>query len=90
MLFSYHESGPDVTKAVTNVTKTFRGWFFCLAFVSIGLETRVRELMSRMEGGKPLVLYLCGQTLNVLLTLAMAYVMFNVLFRERVMQLFES
>ncbi|MCA9205995.1 MAG: putative sulfate exporter family transporter, partial [Planctomycetales bacterium] len=90
LLFSYHESGPDVTKAVTNVTKTFRGWFFCLAFVSIGLETRVRELMSRMEGGKPLVLYLCGQTLNVLLTLAMAYVMFNVLFRERVMQLFES
>jgi hypothetical protein len=32
------------------------------------------------RGGKPMVLYVCGQSLNILLTLLMAYLMFGVLF----------
>lgn len=63
-------------------TKTLRGWFFCLAFVCIGLDTNFKQLMPYFRGGKPMVLYLCGQTLNVLLTLLMAYLMFGVLFAE--------
>jgi uncharacterized membrane protein YadS len=63
-------------------TKIWRGWFFCLAFVSIGLATDFRQLMGYLKGGKPLILYLCGQTLNLVLTLLMAYLMFFVIFPE--------
>ncbi len=63
-------------------TKIWRGWFFCLAFVSIGLATDFRELGHYFKGGKPLVLYICGQTLNLILTLVMAYFMFFVVFPE--------
>jgi uncharacterized integral membrane protein (TIGR00698 family) len=69
------ESG--VIKAVTN---PLRGWFFCLAFVSIGLESNFRELASQMEGGKPMVLYVVGQTFNLILTLFMAWLAFVILF----------
>lgn len=73
-----------VSSMIKGATKTFRGWFFCLAFVSIGLETNFSELGKHLKGGKPLLLYLFGQTLNVLLTLAMAYLMFGLLFKETV------
>ncbi|MFH2003044.1 MAG: putative sulfate exporter family transporter [Planctomycetota bacterium] len=63
-------------------TKIFRGWFFCLAFVSIGLATNFRELAHYFKGGKPLILYVCGQTFNLILTLAMAYIMFYKVFPE--------
>ncbi|MEZ6063235.1 MAG: putative sulfate exporter family transporter [Planctomycetaceae bacterium] len=75
--------GPELIDAmVGDVTKTFRGWFFCLAFVSIGLDTDYRELAPHLRGGKPLVLYLCGQSLNLVLTLLMAWLMFGVVFRD--------
>jgi uncharacterized membrane protein YadS len=62
------------------VTKVFRGWFFCMAFVAIGLESNFRDLVGRMEGGKPLVLYVVGQSFNLILTLAVAWLAFMVLF----------
>ena len=34
------------------------------------------------KGGKPLILYVCGQSFNLALTLAMAYVMFYLVFPE--------
>ncbi len=77
--------GPEVIDSVIGgSTKTFRGWFFCLAFVSIGLETNFRELLPHLKGGKPLLLYVCGQTLNLLLTLFMAWLMFRVIFRDMI------
>lgn len=77
--------GPEVIDAVIGgSTKTFRSWFFCLAFVSIGLETNFRQLLPYLRGGKPLLLYLCGQTLNLILTLAMAWLMFKVIFRDMI------
>ncbi len=78
--------GEDIVPVVTADTKVFRGWFFCLAFVCIGLETNFRELGKQMQGGKPLVLYIVGQSFNLLLTLTMAWLMFEVLFREQVQQ----
>ena len=73
--------GPQtVNAALDGLTKSMRGWCFCLAFVSIGLETNFRELASHLRGGKPVILYLAGQSLNLVLTLAMAYLMFNVVF----------
>ncbi|MEM7233314.1 MAG: putative sulfate exporter family transporter [Planctomycetota bacterium] len=63
-------------------TKSLRGWFFCLAFVSIGLATNFRELKSYLSGGRPVVLYLIGQTINLALTLGVAYLMFRVVFED--------
>lgn len=61
-------------------TKNIRGWLFCIAFVSIGLSTNFRELKSHFTGGKPLILYVCGQAFNLALTLLMAYLMFYKVF----------
>lgn len=70
-----------ITAAVTSdVGSVLRGWFFCLAFVSIGLETNFRELSKYLAGGKPLILYVCGQTLNLAFTLFMAWLMFEKVF----------
>ena len=55
--------GPDVgytmidNGVIRGLTKSLRGWFFCLAFVSIGLATNFRELAGYFKGGKPLILY---------------------------------
>jgi uncharacterized membrane protein YadS len=67
---------------IKGMSDIFRGWFFCLAFVSIGLATNFRELGHHFTGGKPLILYVCGQSLNLVLTLAMAYIMFYLVFPE--------
>jgi len=66
-----------VIKAVTN---PLRGWFFCLAFVAIGLESNFKELAKQMEGGKPMVLYVVGQSFNLILTLLVAWLAFMVVF----------
>jgi uncharacterized integral membrane protein (TIGR00698 family) len=65
---------------INPVTRILRGWFFCMAFVSIGLESNFRDLMGRMEGGKPLVLYVVGQSFNLALTLIVAWLAFMVFF----------
>jgi uncharacterized membrane protein YadS len=71
-----------VDSMIDGSTKTLREWLFCLAFVSIGLETDFRELSPYLRGGKPLTLYLCGQALNLCLSLAMSWLIFRVVFRE--------
>ncbi len=68
--------------AIRGFSKIGRAWFFCLAFASIGLATNFRELKKYFKGGKPLILYVCGQTLNLTLTLVMAYIMFYLVFPE--------
>jgi uncharacterized integral membrane protein (TIGR00698 family) len=66
------------------VTRVLRGWFFCLAFVAIGLESNFRDLVGHMEGGKPLILYVVGQSFNLILTLVIAWLAFMVLFPNAV------
>ncbi|MCP3943687.1 MAG: putative sulfate exporter family transporter [Desulfobacteraceae bacterium] len=66
--------------AIKGGSDLFRGWFFTLSFVSIGLATNFRELKEHFKGGKPLILYLFGQSFNLILTLIMAYIMFYVVF----------
>ena len=65
---------------INPISKTLRGWFFCLAFVSIGLESNFKDLAARMEGGKPMTLYVVGQSFNLILTLFIAWLAFMVLF----------
>ncbi|HBG20231.1 MAG TPA: putative sulfate exporter family transporter, partial [Desulfobulbaceae bacterium] len=47
--------------AVKGGTKLLRDWFFVLSFAAIGLSTNFRELAKYFKGGKPLILYVCGQ-----------------------------
>ncbi len=82
LVHSFMPEGDSIVNTmIQDSTKTLRGWFFCLAFVSIGLETDFNELSRYLKGGKPLLLYLFGQSLNLVLTLAMAYLMFGILFK---------
>ncbi len=69
--------GPEGTVAITKVTKGFRGWFFAMAFVSIGLESNFRRLTEQLVGGKPILLYATGQSVNILLTLLAAWLAFG-------------
>jgi len=64
----------DILKAGT---KSVRGWLFCLAFVSIGLESNFRDLAKQLVGGKPIILYVVGQSFNLVLTLIAAYLAFS-------------
>jgi uncharacterized integral membrane protein (TIGR00698 family) len=67
----------NVIKPITN---PLRGLFFCLAFVSIGLESNFRDLASQLVGGKPIILYIVGQSFNLALTLLVAWIAFIKLF----------
>ena len=71
-----------VDNGTNKVANPLRGWFFALAFVSIGLTTNFRELGKYFKGGKPVILYVCGQSFNILLTLLMAWIMFYKVFPD--------
>ena len=58
-------------------SKAIRTWLFCLAFLCIGLESDFRALGRQMAGGRPLLLYWSGQTLNIALTLLAAWLVFS-------------
>ena len=63
-------------------TRISREWFFALAFASIGLDTNFRELASYFKGGKPVTLYVFGQTFQLAFVLLVAYIMFYIVFPE--------
>lgn len=48
--------------------------------MSIGLETNFKEMASQLQGGKPLTLYVVGQTFNLVLTLFVAWLLLSGLF----------
>jgi uncharacterized integral membrane protein (TIGR00698 family) len=62
--------------AITPLTAGLRGWWFCLAFVSIGLETRVKDLVG-LNSGRPAATFLGAQLFNVLWTLLIAALLFG-------------
>ncbi len=63
-------------------TRISREWFFALAFTAIGLETNFREFGEYFKGGKPLTLYVFGQSFQLTLTLIVGYIMFYLIFPE--------
>jgi len=86
LIYSFMGSDIGYTMIDQGVLRGFsrlcRDWFFTLAFVAIGLSTNFKELAHHFKGGKPFILYACGQTLNLALTLIMAYIMFYLVFPE--------
>lgn len=87
-------SGPEgawlVKDSIDLVTKELRNWFFCLAFVCIGMEMQMSVLWPAMRGGKPMVLYLVGQTFNLILTGLMASWVFGSLYRAQILEWLEK
>jgi uncharacterized membrane protein YadS len=73
-----------VEGATGGFTKPLRGWLFCTGFVCMGLQTNFRQLAPVLASGRPVVLYVLGQSLNLALTLAMASLTFGWLFRKAV------
>jgi uncharacterized integral membrane protein (TIGR00698 family) len=69
--------GVEGVDAVLKPTKELRSWLFAMAFVSIGLESNFRSLMRVSPDTKPIVLYVVGQTINVLLSLVAAWIFFG-------------
>ena len=67
-----------------DLTSDLRGWLFCVSFVSIGLESSVRDLSRHATGGRPIQLYIAGQTFNVALTLLAAYLAFGGVLFDRI------
>jgi uncharacterized integral membrane protein (TIGR00698 family) len=63
-------------KAVTGITAGLRGWWFTLAFLCIGLDTRFKDLVS-MGGGKPAAVFLIAQAFNIVWTLIFAWLIFG-------------
>jgi len=67
----------EVVASVSAPINGFRDFFFTSAFVSIGLETNFKGMLSLIKGGSPVILYIVGQTANLLLTLVAAYIFFG-------------
>ncbi|MCK8826152.1 putative sulfate exporter family transporter [Natroniella acetigena] len=76
LLFSFLLSEPIVASSLP-VLNGFRGFFFTLAFISIGLDSNFKEMAQMVKGGKAIQLYIGGQLLNIVLTLLAAYIFFS-------------
>lgn len=67
---------PSTVTAIKPVLEGLRNTWFALAFVCIGLETRFTSLL-KMEGGRPVLVFLGAQAFNVVWTLLIAYLLFG-------------
>ncbi|WP_408955581.1 YeiH family protein [Natroniella sp. ANB-PHB2] len=76
LVFSFLLSEPSVQNSLP-ILNGFRGFFFTLAFISIGLDSNFKEMAQMVKGGKAIQLYIGGQLLNIVLTLLAAYVFFS-------------
>ena len=75
LLFSFVLSADTITD-VKDSLKNIQSIWFVLAFTSIGLETKFSDLM-KAENRKPMYAFLLAQLFNVVLTLAVAYLLFK-------------
>lgn len=75
LLFSFLIS-PETTANVKDSLKNLQGLWFALAFTSIGLETNFADLF-RQNSKKPLYAFLIAQLFNIIVTLLIAYLLFN-------------
>ncbi len=69
--------GVEPTAAILSDLKEFQTWCFALAFTCIGLETNFKEMSEQFQGGKPFVLYIIGQTFNLVLTFVVAWMLLS-------------
>jgi uncharacterized membrane protein YadS len=74
-VFSFALS-PELVSGTRSALGEIRTWWFALAFVCIGLETRFVELAT-YEQGRPALAFLGAQGINVVWTLLLAWLIFG-------------
>lgn len=67
----------ETVASINTALDQFKNWAFVLAFVSIGLDTNFKEIREQFQGGKPLVLYIVGQSFNIVLTFIAVYILLS-------------
>ncbi len=75
LLFSFFVS-PEANAAIKGSLKNLQGLWFALAFTSIGLETNFKDLFGK-NSKKPFYAFLIAQGFNVIITLIIAFLLFN-------------
>jgi uncharacterized integral membrane protein (TIGR00698 family) len=66
----------ETGKAVEGLSTAYRNWFFAFCFVCIGLDTRLKDLIS-VGGGKPAIAYWVAQAFNAVWTLIVVWVLWS-------------
>jgi len=77
LVFSFLLS-PEVAQTSGKVIKSFSTFWFNLAFISIGLETRFSDLKVK-EYKRPFYSFLIAQTFNILFTLVVSLLLFQII-----------
>jgi hypothetical protein len=67
---------PALVKETKSMLTGLRNFWFALAFVSIGLETKFTDLVS-LEGGRPAFAFIGAQAFNIFWTLLLAWLLFG-------------
>lgn len=75
LLFSFIIT-PTTTKQVAPILNALRTLWFAIAFVSIGLEARFKELVG-IQQGRPAFAFIGAQLFNILWTLLWSYLLFS-------------
>ena len=73
-LLTLNENGKIIE---TSMAKNFSTFFFSLSFVCIGMDTRLKDIISR-ENRRPLFAFIGAQLFNIVVTLCVAWLMFGV------------
>lgn len=77
LVFSFIVS-PETAELTGKTIKSYQSLWFNLAFICIGLETRFKDIIE-LDRGRPLMAFLTAQLFNIIITLAVAYVLFEML-----------
>ncbi|HOE24675.1 MAG TPA: putative sulfate exporter family transporter [Bacteroidales bacterium] len=77
LIFSFILS-PGMAESSGKVIKSFSTFWFNLAFISIGLETRFADF-KQMESRKPFYSFLIAQTFNIIFTLGVSCLLFQLI-----------
>ncbi len=80
LVFSFILS-PDAARSTGKVMKAFSGFWFNLAFISIGLETRFSEF-KQMNSKRPFYSFLIAQGFNIIFTLGVSWILFRLMSPE--------
>jgi uncharacterized integral membrane protein (TIGR00698 family) len=75
LIFSFALT-PEAVGDTRGLLNGVRTAWFALAFLSIGLETSMSELV-KTGGGRPVAAFLGGQLFNIVVTLLLAYLLFG-------------
>jgi len=69
--------GETTVSGMLKTVGSLRNWLFCMAFVSIGLDSQFRNMAGSLKSGQVVTLYVVGQLFNIALTLLAAWALFS-------------